>query len=80
MKMRKTITRIMSLASAMLLVLSLAACVDKPSQGGETTTDVAATVNTDVDETTSAFVQDSVPQMNLNTTIGVLAWSDVEHF
>ena len=49
MKMRKTITRIMSLASAMLLVLSLAACVDKPSQGGETTTDVAATVNTDVD-------------------------------
>lgn len=80
MKMRKTITRIMSLASAMLLVLSLVACVDKPSQGGETTTDVAATVNTDVDETTSAFVQDSVPQMNLNTTIGVLAWSDVEHF
>ena len=80
MKMRKTITRIMSLASAMLLVLSLAACVDKPSQGGETTTDVAATVNTDVDETTSSFVQDSVPDMNLGTTIGVLAWNDVEHF
>ncbi len=81
MKVRKNITRIMALAFALLLMLSLAACND-PKGGDMTTADPSQTADPTATTSAENYLEpdDLPPDLNYNTTIGVLAWSDVEHF
>lgn len=64
----------------LLLVSSLVACTEK-GDGSDTTTAVPAAASSDTPESSSPYVEDDLPELNYNgQKLGVLVWSDVEHF
>lgn len=78
--MKTRITRFLAFTFAALMLISLAACA-KPGDSESTTTAPVAATTPAPDETSSLYVEDDLPDnLNINETIGVLVWSDVEHF
>ncbi len=78
--MKTRFTRFLAMAFAVMMLVSLASCA-KPGESTSTSTDPVASTTAGPDETTSPYVDDDIPDnLNFNKTIGVLVWSDVEHF
>ena len=79
--MKKHLAQIMAVAVALLLLVSsLVACTEK-GDGSDTTTTVPAAASSDTPESSSPYVEDDLPELNYNgQKLGVLVWSDVEHF
>ena len=79
--MKKHLAQIMAVAVALLLLVSsLVACTEK-GDGSDTTTVVPAAASSDTPESSSPYVEDDLPELNYNgQKLGVLVWSDVEHF
>lgn len=78
--MKPRISRIIAMAFAALMLLSLASCVQPGNSDATSTAAPSATTTAATPESSSPYKEDDLGEMNLNTTIGVLAWSDVEHF
>lgn len=77
--MKTLFSRSLAALFATLLILSLASCAT-PGNSDTTTEDPSsASTSAPTDETTSLYEEDDLGTLNLNTTIGVLVWSDVEH-
>ncbi len=77
--MKKRITQVLALLFAAIMLFSLAACAD-PGES-EITTEETPVASSQIDvETTSLYKEDNLGTLDFNTTIGVLAWADVEHF
>ena len=78
--MKPRISRIIAMAFAALMLLSLASCVQPGNSDATSTAAPSAATTAATPESSSPYKEDDLGEMNLNTTIGVLAWSDVEHF
>lgn len=77
--MKTRFSRILAAMFAALLVLSLVACAD-PGNNEITTADPSADTTAEpTGETSALYEDDDLGTLNFGTTIGVLAWSDVEH-
>ena len=75
--MNRTEKTTAAILALLMLVMSLAACVNP--QDPEITTDGTPAVSTDTPETTSEFVNDDLPDsLKLNDTVTFLYWKDVE--